>query len=426
MSYLRTLALGLVGVLLVWTLPVSAQTDPYGTDPLGLIALKDQTDRYSTGTDTWDVWVCDVPDGSVSITAAQAASVLNGSLTPYFQQLSANAYRPVFIGVGQVTASVPSQWPDNPYQLQTECETLVVESGGSANGAIVVVDAPYSGGYATGGLVCESPAECPTGFPANARIVVLGSGSLVSLGGQPAALRTAAHEIGHSLFWPHSFAGLAAFADGVVYEYDNPMDLMSGGDSDLLNIGTIAINRYAAGWFGSESVIFHRGGQLEYTIGATSAIQLLVLPSDQRGVFDTIGIRLRSGYDFGLPAEGVEIYHVDQATGGCGASVVGSCFGLDRRTSPIPSVASFSSTEHVYAVGEVASVRGVTITVLDRVGPGFTIRVEGDAVSERFLDDNGNFHEPNIEAIAGRGITRGCNPPLVDRFCPANDVSRAE
>lgn len=46
--------------------------------------------------------------------------------------------------------------------------------------------------------------------------------------------------------------------------------------------------------------------------------------------------------------------------------------------------------------------------------------------SGTFIDDDGNIHEPNIEAIAGAGITLGCNPPLNDRFCPADPVSRAE
>ncbi|MDJ0952778.1 MAG: S-layer homology domain-containing protein [Acidimicrobiia bacterium] len=43
-----------------------------------------------------------------------------------------------------------------------------------------------------------------------------------------------------------------------------------------------------------------------------------------------------------------------------------------------------------------------------------------------FVDDTGSVHEPNIEAIAGAGITRGCNPPLNDRFCPEASVTRAE
>ena len=43
-----------------------------------------------------------------------------------------------------------------------------------------------------------------------------------------------------------------------------------------------------------------------------------------------------------------------------------------------------------------------------------------------FIDDDGNGHEPNIEAIAAAGITTGCNPPIGDQYCPGNPVSRAE
>ena len=411
-------------LLVLAPLPAGAQTDPYSSDPLGLIALRDQTDTYSIGIDTWEVWVCDVPDGSVPITPTQAAGVLNGSVTSYFQLLSVNLYSPRFEAAGTVTASGPSQWPDNPFLAQIECEDLVSSrSARASEGAVIVVDAAYGGGYATGGLVCRVAGACQATYPANARVVVLGGEALVGFAGGP-ALRTAGHEIGHALFWPHSFGGLATFEDGVIYEYDNPMDLMSGGDSDELDIGTIAINRYAAGWFGSEGVIFHRGGDLVYTLGATAGVQMLVLPTDQRGTFETVSVRVTGGYDYGLPAEGVEVYAVDQNS--CSPGTEGGCFGLERRTAPVPAADSLSSSEHVYEVGESLEIRGVKVTVLEMVGESFRVRVEGQTVTERFLDDDGNFHEPGIEAIAALGITRGCNPPLVDRFCPASDVTRAE
>jgi hypothetical protein len=41
-----------------------------------------------------------------------------------------------------------------------------------------------------------------------------------------------------------------------------------------------------------------------------------------------------------------------------------------------------------------------------------------------FVDDDGNVHEGSIEAIAQAGITRGCNPPANDRFCPRETVDR--
>ena len=43
-----------------------------------------------------------------------------------------------------------------------------------------------------------------------------------------------------------------------------------------------------------------------------------------------------------------------------------------------------------------------------------------------FTDDDGNTHEGNIEAIWTEDITRGCNPPFNDRYCPDDDVTRGE
>ena len=43
-----------------------------------------------------------------------------------------------------------------------------------------------------------------------------------------------------------------------------------------------------------------------------------------------------------------------------------------------------------------------------------------------FTDDNGSTFEGLIEAIAARGITKGCNPPANDRFCPDDAVTRGE
>jgi hypothetical protein len=43
-----------------------------------------------------------------------------------------------------------------------------------------------------------------------------------------------------------------------------------------------------------------------------------------------------------------------------------------------------------------------------------------------FIDDDGSIHEGNIEAIAAAGITRGCNPPLNDRYCPSDSLTRGQ
>jgi hypothetical protein len=43
-----------------------------------------------------------------------------------------------------------------------------------------------------------------------------------------------------------------------------------------------------------------------------------------------------------------------------------------------------------------------------------------------FVDDDGSVHQGTIEAIAALGITRGCNPPANDRYCPEDPVTRGE
>ncbi len=55
------------------------------------------------------------------------------------------------------------------------------------------------------------------------------------------------------------------------------------------------------------------------------------------------------------------------------------------------------------------------VAAASELGPGGT-----------FSDDNGNIHEPNIEAIAAVGVTKGCNPPANNRFCPASSVTRGQ
>lgn len=43
-----------------------------------------------------------------------------------------------------------------------------------------------------------------------------------------------------------------------------------------------------------------------------------------------------------------------------------------------------------------------------------------------FVDDDGSVHEADIGALAGAGITKGCNPPTNDEFCPEGPVTRGQ
>ncbi len=43
-----------------------------------------------------------------------------------------------------------------------------------------------------------------------------------------------------------------------------------------------------------------------------------------------------------------------------------------------------------------------------------------------FSDDDTSVFEADIDALAGSGITKGCNPPTNDMFCPNNPVTRGQ
>jgi hypothetical protein len=49
-----------------------------------------------------------------------------------------------------------------------------------------------------------------------------------------------------------------------------------------------------------------------------------------------------------------------------------------------------------------------------------------DVAIDFFVDDDDSVFEDDINRLAAAGITRGCNPPSNDRFCPGQTVTRAQ
>jgi hypothetical protein len=49
-----------------------------------------------------------------------------------------------------------------------------------------------------------------------------------------------------------------------------------------------------------------------------------------------------------------------------------------------------------------------------------------DRLEDPFTDDDGSVFETDIEKLAAAGITKGCNPPENDRFCPDEKISRGQ
>jgi hypothetical protein len=48
------------------------------------------------------------------------------------------------------------------------------------------------------------------------------------------------------------------------------------------------------------------------------------------------------------------------------------------------------------------------------------------AAGGSFADDDSSIFEADIEWLADAGVTRGCNPPTNDRFCPNSNVTRGQ
>ncbi len=58
----------------------------------------------------------------------------------------------------------------------------------------------------------------------------------------------------------------------------------------------------------------------------------------------------------------------------------------------------------------------------------FLVRALGltDRLDDPFIDDDGSIFEADIEKLAAAGITSGCNPPANTKFCPDSTITRGQ
>lgn len=383
-------------------------------DPLGLISYPDETRRYSTGSDRFEVWEC--PDeGSVPLTASAFVAGAEARMTEYFSWLSSGRYDPDFV-VGGV---VPSG---------QDCSTWArSHSTGSANAALFIRNA--SGGYSGPGYTCAgSSFICPTKYPDNRREGYIGVAS-------SSMWTILAHEIGHMLSWPHSKTGQSGSP------YDNAIDVMSGNYNYWSEgfrqfwgtyyepYATVAINRYGAGWFDPEDVVIWDGGEVVVTLTEIGGEGIEALVIDAGTVYYVLGTRASSGMDpFPGAWDGVEVYEVERCP---------DCWGLNGRIKPIPAVPFVLSDldsydrplPHVLRAGSSVVVGEATVTVQQRSGNSFTVSITSNASSggSAFIDvPIGHPFLDDIEWLASEGITKGCNPPGNTRFCPDSVVTRGQ
>lgn len=425
----------------LFSMPAQAAEDPYASDPNRLVPFKTSVQEvYTSGSDVWEVWACDVPNWSTALDLNTVVTQLNATIDPYFTWLSQGSYSTAFVAGGTVTSSdiITQQQIESleePYA--TDCESEVAAASGSnPNGVLIIVDIPFPEGYGTVGAVCPEPpfSGCELTYPANGRRAVVGAASVTTIFPAPEPFwNVVAHEIGHTVSWAHSYGGLTTDPNtSATSQYDNPMDIMSAGVGNGDPIGTIAYNRYAAGWISPSDVAIHSSGTGVYSLAPIGGegLGMLVLPTESEGHFYTVSARRKASYDAKLPTAGVEVYEIEQRREiACFIPPewpdTWPCFSTLIRVKQTPPVEGFNGTAHVLGIDDEMSLGSFTVRVLSAGTSSFSVRVS-ERDSGTFIDDDGNLHEPNIEAIAAAGITKGCNPPDNDRFCPSQPVTRAE
>ena len=415
------------------TLPAPAQEEPETAsvssdaldDRLGLIAFSSSIRERTLGREIWEVWTCRT-GGLLRPSPRPAAATLNNRLAPYFQWMSDGDYQPVFTAGGSVTAA----WGQT-------CHEQIAAAGRKPFRPALIVNDRASGS--------ASPQSSPPGSPqeegidpTEAATVVINGGDLASLSDSVMpAPGAAARALARALAFPPSFGG-EAVSGGRVLENDNSMDVMSGGADRVPPVGTIAVNRYAAGWIDSREVAAHREGAAAYQLSPVgeAGFQMLVIPSrDGPGVFYALGVRVREGYDRGIVKEGVETYRIDQRPTACAQPTRGACWGTQRRTRQVPAGESPGLVRHVHREGQSFELEGVRVEVAERSGNRFTVRVGtprpgetarlvcGARFAGRFCDEDGSVHEGAIEKAADWGITVGCERA---RFCPDETITRRQ
>jgi hypothetical protein len=184
-----------------------------------------------------------------------------------------------------------------------------------------------------------------------------------------------AHELGHTLGFPHSSGGY----DQV---YDSRWDVMSNSypfvdysldPPDFLQQHTIAYDKWSAGWIDARSVLIPALASTQSVMllfadraPATAGYQLVRVPDPQASAKQTLAeARRRVGYDQGVPGNAVVLHSFDQAR-----SEPAHVIDVDRNGDPNDAGA-------MWTVGEsyTDSIFGLTIDVDSVNASGFGVTV---------------------------------------------------
>lgn len=339
----------------------------------------------AVGTDTIATYVCRVPlattnsyyrqygSDRVAVSPSDLAALGNTQVSPLYRTMSRGRYLANFVPVAFFDLGVD----EGPH----ECLSRAIEKTGPPFTNVFVTDDADSprfgccgGGFAGPGIIYSNNSR-------NGRHLI-DPPSITARGGwvDPSNLRARApfgpfvlaHELGHTLHWPHSYR----IPEN---EYDNPVDFMSG-KACLLPAGapachTLAFNRFLTGWIDDHQIEIHQSGSrtVELVGPAGEGIAFLAALSSDPNLFVTLEARPPAATPFGDP--GVAVHVIDQRTSGCPSWGLGACPSIDRRQGQ--AVGRSRSFDHVIAPGGTITFNGLTITVDRTTSSGYVVTVSG-------------------------------------------------
>ncbi len=355
----------LVAVLVCWLVPAvlwapvtagahDVPGDP--TDQLGILTGFDRLRQHTLGADTIEVWVCQLSASGSAVDAEVVAADLNEFLPGYMDWLSGGAKQLSFVAGGLVMLA--GSTPD-PAACLDAVEPVAAADAVASNGALLVFNVNYE-------ELAGTPGD-GSAFPANGRFGVVGANEVKFISTLDRA--ALAQVVGHTMEFPHSLTGMLTDQFGNPVP-DNEMDVMSRS-TDM--VGTPALNRYGAGWIEPSQVRVYAEAAIDVDVGPLGYLgsQLIVIPGPEPHTYAAIDVRVKSGFDANLPAEGVTVHFVDERSSVCGFEP--HCSGIDRLVTPADAFPF--GEQHVHGVGDTFSVYGIEVGVLDRLGGVFTVAV---------------------------------------------------
>ncbi|MDE0189062.1 MAG: hypothetical protein OXN80_08180 [bacterium] len=237
-------------------------------------------ETIAVGEDPWNVWICEGANVTEDV-----PTFLNRQVSPYFEWLSGGRHQIRF------------RHGEDP---SPEVSAILAGCGDNSRhvkrveGTHVFVGSPLGGSIA--GLAYEGSFDSRD--RKLYRNVWVDRGGIYQTG-------IYAHEIGHTLGWPHNLE-----APGARRPLITGMDIMAQNRG---LVGTPAHNLFHTGWLDPAEVVLHKEGSAEYSLALPRSgpgHKLLVLPISSNK-YIAVGARAKEGYDNNITREGVELYEID-------------------------------------------------------------------------------------------------------------------